>query len=117
MAGSALKAGLAGAGLGSAIPRKPKPAKIHCVSDDSMRLTYGTKGSSVSRDEAMQLISEHWVHGHVETYRAYHTFTAKVYVACLRADGETPESPSCKHVAQEKTPIGFGNYDPAVDEN
>jgi hypothetical protein len=81
-----------------------------------MRVTYGTQGSSASRDEAMLLISEHCEYGHVETYKAYHTKTAEVYVSCLRADGVTPESPVCKYIAPEKTPIGFGNYDPSVDQ-
>ena len=117
MAMSALSAGLGGAALGGAIPRKPKPPEVHCVAEDSMAISYGTKGSSVARDEAMQLIAEHCDHGHVETHRAYHTLTAKVYISCLRADGVTPESPSCKYIAPKKTPIGFGNYDPAVDES
>lgn len=117
MAVLALNAGLAGAALGSAIPRKPKPPEAHCVAEDSMGLSYGTKGSSAARHEAMQLISEHCEHGHVETHRTCHTITAEVYVSCLRADGVTPESPFCKYITPGKTPIGLGNYDPAVDEN
>lgn len=116
--GAMLGSAVQGAFMGSAFPinRGPKPAKVDCAAEDSMALTYGTQGSSEARDQAMQLISENCKHGHVETHRAYYTITTKVYVACLRADGTTPESLSCKYVAAEKTPRGFANCDPAVEE-
>lgn len=87
---------------------KPRPPKIFCSAEDSLGLTYGTAGSSASRDEAMQLISEHCASGHVETHRAYYSTVSEVFVACLQADGSPPQSPSCNYVAQERSPIGFG---------
>jgi hypothetical protein len=118
LGGAMLGSALEGAFIGSAIPinRKPKPAKVRCVAADSMRITYGTKGSSASRDESMRIISEHCEFGYIETNRTYYTNSADVYFACLRADGETPESPICQYVANEHEPVGFGDYNPAVDE-
>ena len=109
-------AALSGVAFGSAFSPSPTPPKIRCIAEDSMRIKYGTQGSSEARDEAMQIISAHCKHGHFETYRTYHTRTAEVYVACLKSDGVTPMLPSCKYVAPQKMPIGFGSCDPAVEQ-
>jgi len=116
MAVNALSGALAGAALGSPFPRKPKPAEVRCVADDSMRITYGTNGSSASRDEAMRIISEHCEYGHVETHRTRYANSAAVYFACLGADGGAPESPTCGYVETESEPVGFGDYDPGTNE-
>lgn len=82
---------------------------------NSMRITYGTRGSSAARDEAMLIISEHCEYGYIETSRINYEASADVYFACRQADGGTPESPTCQYDDSEHESVGFGDYNPAIN--
>jgi hypothetical protein len=101
--GAALSGALMGAAW--APDRSPSPPTILCTAEDSMGLKY------YSRTPHMHLIYDNCAMGYVETYRADYLISSIVYVSCLQADGSPAVSPSCKYVAPEQNPVGFGHED------
>ena len=83
------------------------PPQILCAAEDSIGVAYHT----TRYDEAMQAITEHCVDGWVETKLVTQRYYRIIYAACLQADGLPAVSPSCKYVAPEQNPVGFGHED------
>jgi len=111
--GSVLTGMAMGAGLSPSTPQSPKTL---CVTRYNMGLRSGTDTSSSAGDEAMaQIFSSHCEFGYLETLREDHGFKSDVYVVCLKNDGTPRNSTSCKAVASDEPPIGFGNTDPTLE--
>ena len=107
--GAALSGALMGAGMSPYRP--PPPPKTLCTAEDSIGLRYYNMEGYTQHDEAMQLISEHCVDGHIETYRKDSISLSTVYATCLQPDGSLPVIQSCKYVAPDPSPTGFTESD------
>ena len=90
--------------------------KILCTAEDSIGLRYANTGDDTQHEEAMQLISEHCVDGNIETYRKDTTRLSFVFAVCLQADGYPPVLQTCKYVAPEPNPTGFGQEDITIPD-
>ena len=93
-----------------------QPLKILCTAEDSIGLRYANTGDDTQHEEAMQLISEHCINGNIETYRKDTTSLSFVFAACLQADGYPPVLQTCKYVAPEPNPTGFGQEDITIPD-
>ena len=108
LGGAALTGALMGSSFGSP---QPQPTKILCTAEDSIGLRYYNMEGYTQHDEAMQIISEHCVDGHIETYRKDSISLSTVYATCLQPDGSLPVIQSCKYVAPDPSPTGFTESD------
>lgn len=110
MVGAAMSGAMIGAGLSS---HEPKPADVLCSSDDSIEIKYYVKGSDFAKENALRLIFEHCGGDYEVIHHVVYLTSSEIFAACLQDDDSLPSSFSCKYVAPEPAPVGFGNTDPA----
>ena len=89
---------------------------VLCTTEDSIGVKYHTAEPNDQHDEVMQFITEHCGGGYVETKRVEYADSRIVYATCLRADGNPPVSQTCKYVAPEPNPTGFGQEDITIPD-